>query len=237
MKRFFPKCLANIRSGWILLLAVAVLTSSLTGCVRRRMTIRSNPPGALVYVDDYKIGTTPVSHNFLWYGTRKIRLVKDNYETKTVLQQMNPPWWQIPPIDFFTENVLPGELTDSRTLTFQLEPKRDIPPDELRGRAEQLRSQVRPACYIPQPDAAGGTLQPNMQPGMMQPGAMQPGGMQPSEVVPAQPMQPGMMQPGAMQPGSYAPTPPGEWVPPGGFAPSGTPSTQPPYYPEPSYTP
>ena len=31
------------------------------GCVQRRMTVRSNPPGALVYVDDYQIGTTPVS--------------------------------------------------------------------------------------------------------------------------------------------------------------------------------
>jgi hypothetical protein len=40
--------------GLLTLLAVA-------GCVQRRMTIRSNPPGALVYVDDYQIGTTPVS--------------------------------------------------------------------------------------------------------------------------------------------------------------------------------
>lgn len=47
------------------------------GCVQRRMTVRSNPPGALVYVDDYQIGTTPVSTDFIYYGTRKIRLVKD----------------------------------------------------------------------------------------------------------------------------------------------------------------
>ena len=32
---------------WLLL--ACLLT---TGCVRRRMTIRSNPPGATVYVDD-----------------------------------------------------------------------------------------------------------------------------------------------------------------------------------------
>jgi hypothetical protein len=48
------------RSIPMLLLAVAA-----TGCVQRRMTIRSDPPGALVYVDDYQIGTTPVSHDFV----------------------------------------------------------------------------------------------------------------------------------------------------------------------------
>ena len=33
----------------------------LPGCVRRRMTVRSNPPGAVVFVDDQEIGTTPAS--------------------------------------------------------------------------------------------------------------------------------------------------------------------------------
>ena len=54
--------------------------------MQRRLTIRSNPPGALVYVDDYQIGTTPVSTDFVYYGTRKVRLVKSGHETLTVLQ-------------------------------------------------------------------------------------------------------------------------------------------------------
>jgi hypothetical protein len=176
------------------------------------MTIRTNPPGALVYVDDYKIGTTPVSHNFTYYGTRQIRLVKDGYETLTVMQPMRPPWWQIPPIDFVTENVLPGELTDSRTLSYNMVPKREVPPDELRTRAEQLRSQMQPASYI-QPVVSPTPRQPIAQP------------------IPAGEMVP--MQPGAGQPGNTVPYPqPGEWVPPGGVAPPSTPS-QPPYYGQP----
>src|SRR5688572_31069760 len=51
------------------------------GCVQRRLTIRSNPPGARVYVGDEEIGTTPVSTDFVYYGTRRIRLAKDGYET------------------------------------------------------------------------------------------------------------------------------------------------------------
>ena len=32
------------------------------------MTIRSNPPGAMFYVDDYEIGITPISTSFIYYG-------------------------------------------------------------------------------------------------------------------------------------------------------------------------
>ncbi|NCY03200.1 MAG: PEGA domain-containing protein [Planctomycetia bacterium] len=79
-------------------LLVAVLLVAATGCVQRRMTIRSNPPGALVYVDDYQIGTTPVSTDFIYYGTRKIRLVKDGYETLTVRQPFPIPWYEVFPL-------------------------------------------------------------------------------------------------------------------------------------------
>lgn len=126
---------------WILIaLAVCALVG---GCVRRRMTIRTNPPGARVFVDDYEIGTTPVSHHFIYYGGRKIRLVKDGYETLTVLQQVPAPWYQVPPLDFFSENLVPWEIRDQQTFSYQLTPQMVVPTEELMSRAEQLRSQVR----------------------------------------------------------------------------------------------
>jgi len=103
------------------------------------MMIRSNPPGALVYVDDYEIGVTPVSTNFTYYGQRKIRLVKDGYETLTVMQSIPAPWYQIPPLDFFSENLVPGEIRDHQTFTYPLTPQRVVPTDQLLGRAENLR--------------------------------------------------------------------------------------------------
>ena len=42
-----------------------------TGCVQRRLTIRSSPPGAVVYVGNQEIGTTPISHDFIYYGSRE----------------------------------------------------------------------------------------------------------------------------------------------------------------------
>jgi hypothetical protein len=113
------------------------------GCVRRRLTVRSNPPGALVYIDDQEIGTTPVSTPFTYYGTRKFRLVKDGYETITAHQRFPAPWYQIPPLDFFSENALPREVRDDRVVDFHLEPQRVVPAQELLTRADELRANVQ----------------------------------------------------------------------------------------------
>ena len=139
------------------LIVLVLCVACLSGCVRRRMTIRTNPPGALVYVDDYQIGTTPVSTNFVHYGTRKIRIVKDGYETLTVEQPIPAPWYQIPPIDFVSENLVPKEIRDHRTLNYQLVPQRVVPPDELRARAEDLRARASVPGVVP---ASGIVTQP-----------------------------------------------------------------------------
>ena len=156
-----------------ILFAVVILGGflCLTGCVRRRMTIRSNPPGALVYVDDYEIGTTPVSANFIYYGTRKIRLVKDGYETLTVMESIYPPWYQIPPLDFVSENLVPGEIRDQRTLTYQLRPQLVVPTEQLLGRAEQLRGRMRSAGAIA---PAGSTLETVPTPSPYTPAPLEP---------------------------------------------------------------
>ena len=80
---------------WILL--ALLFATSQVGCVRRRMTIRSDPPGAVVFVDERRIGVTPVSTNFTYYGTRNVQLVKDGHETAkrsigSPLPGTNIPW-------------------------------------------------------------------------------------------------------------------------------------------------
>ena len=68
--------------------------SLLPGCVERRYTIRSDPPGATVIVNGEEIGPTPASKSFVYYGEREITLMLDGYETKTVIQPITAPWWQ-----------------------------------------------------------------------------------------------------------------------------------------------
>ena len=147
---------------WILL-ALGLCTLG-AGCVRRRMTIRTTPPGARVYVDNYEIGTTPTSHNFIYYGKRKIRLVKDGYETLTVMQPIPAPWYEIPPLDFVTENVIPGEIRDQRTFHYQLTPQMLVPTEQILGRAEDLRRGVRsPDGMGPLPIRPSGRVSPTPQ--------------------------------------------------------------------------
>ena len=103
------------------------------------MTIRSTPPGALVYVDDYHVGQTPVSTDFIYYGTRKIRLVKDGYETLTVRQPFPIPWYEVFPLDFVTENLWPWEIRDERVVDLAMIPSASTPPEDVAARAEQAR--------------------------------------------------------------------------------------------------
>jgi hypothetical protein len=134
---------------------VLVLAAVATcGCVQRRMTIRSDPPGALVYVDDYQVGTTPVSHDFVYYGTRKIRLVKDGYETLTVRQPFPIPWYEYFPLDFVSENLIPWEIRDERVVDLSMAPAAATPPEVVVARAEQARLAAGSLPPAAQPAAA-----------------------------------------------------------------------------------
>ena len=76
-----------------LLLGLAVGAGGLPGCVERRYTIRTDPPGALAIVNGEEIGPTPVSRSFTYYGDREITLMLDGYKTKTLIQPIAAPWW------------------------------------------------------------------------------------------------------------------------------------------------
>lgn len=131
-----------------LCLALAVCTL-LPGCLRRRLMVRSNPPGAMVYVDNQPVGTTPCATDFVYYGTREIRLVKPGYETLTVNQPIPVPWFEIPPIDFVSENVVPNKIQDYRTVSYNLVPQVIVPTEQLLGRAEELRQSTLQGTVLP----------------------------------------------------------------------------------------
>jgi len=137
---------------------VAVAYVSANGCVRRRMTINSNPAGAVVYVDDRDIGKTPVSTPFTYYGTREIQLVKDGYETLTVQQRFPPQWYQIPPLDFFSENLWPWELRDERIVNLEMAPQENVSTDEILRRGENLRQTSTAGFIAPLPATNAPTM-------------------------------------------------------------------------------
>jgi hypothetical protein len=134
---------------WAVLVAIVTICALQTGCVQRRLTIRSNPPGAVVYVGNQEIGSTPISHDFVYYGSRNITLVKDGYETLKVKAEVPTPWYDLPGIDFISENLIPTEIRDHRVLDFQLQPAVIVPTEQLMGRAEELRRTRNPQATAP----------------------------------------------------------------------------------------
>ena len=128
------------RTAWLLL---ALSTLAFSGCVRRRMTVRTNPPGAVVSVDNQVIGTTPAATSFVYYGVREFRIEKDGFRTETLRRRFLPPWYQWPGIDFVAETLWPGELRDERIIDVTLVPKEFKTTDEVVQRADALRSQAQ----------------------------------------------------------------------------------------------
>lgn len=210
------------RLALLLLMALAV-----GGCVQRRLTIRSNPPGARVYVGDEEVGTTPVSTDFVYYGTRKIRLVKSGYETLVVNQPIPTPWYQFPPLDFVTEILVPGEIRDERVINYQLVPLQAVPADQLLSRGEQLRaaSGVRQVSgAVPAVDSTFAPTDPTA------------GGAAPPLILP-EPATPGpVIAPPASQTPLFAPPGGGPAAAPPTGAQPAVPATPPPYNP-PQYLP
>jgi hypothetical protein len=129
-------------------LALCLAAAGLPGCashMQRRMTIRSEPPGALVLLEGEEVGYTPVSLDFTYYGTREITLVKDGYETLTAMQKVQTPWYQRLPLEFVTDNFSPVTIRNRYDFTFTLQRQVIYSNQELLERGNGLRSEAQVA--------------------------------------------------------------------------------------------
>ena len=131
------------------------------------MTITSDPPGAMVYIDNHEIGQTPISHDFTYYGTRNFRLEMDGYETVNEQRAIKPPWYQIPPLDFFSDNFSTRDIHDHRCFNFQLHRRPEESENDIIARGLELKNYQAPvssscapspynSAVIPQADYSGG---------------------------------------------------------------------------------
>jgi hypothetical protein len=130
----------------ILLPALLLAALSLGGCVERLLAVHSDPPGAAVYLDGEKAGTTPCEISYTWYGTRVLVLEIRGYSLVRQEVVLNPPWWQIIPVDFITDVVLPFTFRDRMSVSYVLEPA-PISPEQVEAvleRAAELRKKATP---------------------------------------------------------------------------------------------
>ena len=133
-----------IRSRLLLFALSFCAFAMLSGCVHRRMTIESNPPGALVILDGKEVGYTPVSVDFTYYGTREVTLIKDGFETQTYPAVLRTPWYQRIPLDLISDNFLPTQVTDRHRLYYEMQPVNlaNDSQNDLLNRGDAFRSEA-----------------------------------------------------------------------------------------------
>ena len=123
----------------ILLCACA---ASLAGCVERRLFIDSDPPGALVWLNDAQLGRTPVDVRIVHDGTYDLRLEKEGFEPVVTGAKVQGPLLDVVPLDLVVE-VLPTDIRYETRFKLSLRP-RDDSEAALVERAEGMRESLRP---------------------------------------------------------------------------------------------
>lgn len=111
-----------------------------TGCVQRTVSITTDPPGALVWLNDREIGRTPLEVGFDYYGTYDVRLEREGYEPVMTSGRANAPWWDTVGLDLVSE-LIPADLHSRVAWHYVLEPL-DDDPDALVERARNLRARL-----------------------------------------------------------------------------------------------
>ena len=135
--RISPVLRAAVRP--CLVLALAALAA---GCVERRLLIRADPIGAEVVVDGAVVGCSgrfgPIEVPFEHYGIRRVVVRAPGHVPEARLVTLDPPWWQLFPIDLVTDVLVPWTIEDEREVALAL--VRRAPPvrreaDEAERRA------------------------------------------------------------------------------------------------------
>lgn len=124
--------------GSVVTLAATLLAA---GCVERTIRITSEPPGALVFLNDEEVGRTPCEAAFLHYGTYDVRVVKEGYEPYLGPAEAKVLLYDLPGPDLVAE-LLPLRLRSRIEWHFDLRPVSDT-DEAMIDRARQLRSRMR----------------------------------------------------------------------------------------------
>ncbi len=122
------------------------------GCVERQLVISTEPSEAEVFLDGREVGHTaegkPVSVPFDAYGVRIVTARKPGFVPATRRVVLDPPWWQLPVLDFFTDILWPGTIEDRRELAPIVLVPRGAPEDpaavEARARGFAAHEERRP---------------------------------------------------------------------------------------------
>ena len=125
-------------------LMCVVMTAAviLGGCVERKLTINTEPQGALIVLNDEEIGTSPVTVAFNWYGDYSVRINKEGYQSLNTHKVLEQPRKDKFPFDFYYEVLTAKKYVDEYEWTFALAPYKPASREELLKAAKAVKEQA-----------------------------------------------------------------------------------------------
>ena len=137
----------------IVIASLLVVIAMASGCVRRTITITSEPQGALCWLNGREVGRTPITVDFLYYGDYDVQLTHEGFEPLLTMGKAESPLWDTIPFDLATE-VWPAEAHSDIRWHYVMQPREEN-RDALIDRASQLREKL--LSEAPAPPASAQT--------------------------------------------------------------------------------
>jgi hypothetical protein len=134
--------------GWMARMRRFALALVLTtGCVERQLVVDTSPGGVEVFIDGREAGTidedgAPLIVEFDAYGTRTLVARKRGHVPVRRQVTLDPPWWQVFPLDIVTDLLWPGTITDEHHVSVELA-RRATPEaaEAVEARAREMADQ------------------------------------------------------------------------------------------------
>ncbi len=127
--------------------AALLLALALSGCVERLISVRTEPSDAAVFINGKLVGETPLEHEIDFYGVVDIVVRREGHVSQRTRVELEAPWHQTFPIDFFAEFLVPWTIRDQHEVSVTLE---TLPleydsalVEQLKARAQAERDRVR----------------------------------------------------------------------------------------------
>ncbi len=117
------------------------------GCLKRTISVTTEPPGALVWINDVEVGRTPLETDFTFYGTYDVRVRREGYEPLITSAKAKTPVQELPGVDLLAE-VAPVRLHNIVHWHWVLVPlaeqaqSKEQAEKDLLARAGGLRAQI-----------------------------------------------------------------------------------------------
>jgi hypothetical protein len=146
-------------------LLVVLLAAGLGGgCVERKFVVDTDPPNALVLVNNNPLGPSPADGSFVYYGKYNFALMAPGFETLHVTEDIVAPWYQWVGLDFFFETLWPFEIQDVRRFHYQMVPQGIPNTADVLSRSSQLREQGRNLQPVQTTETSGASPAPEANP-------------------------------------------------------------------------